>query len=111
MGTRFRKPGVILSVICIGVFLLSIILLDGSGFARPKPLKGSLEKAYKVYNKRCLGCHVSVADPERPGRTRDEWHIVVNVMHNYGIELTTDEGEMIIELLYNLRRGTEKQPG
>ena len=29
-------------------------------------------KAYKVYQQKCMGCHDSVANPEQPGRTRDD---------------------------------------
>jgi hypothetical protein len=52
-----------------------------------------------------------VADPEKPGRTRDEWHLSVNVMHGYGLDLSIQESEMIIDLLYDLRRGIEKEAG
>jgi uncharacterized protein YpuA (DUF1002 family) len=52
-----------------------------------------------------------VADPEKPGRTRDDWHIVVNVMHDYGLEMTNEESDMIIDLLYKLRRGMEREAG
>jgi hypothetical protein len=69
------------------------------------------EKAYKVYQNKCLGCHISIADPEKPGRTRDEWHIAVEVMHDYGLDLSNEESEMIIDLLYDLRKGMEKEAG
>jgi hypothetical protein len=69
------------------------------------------QKAFEVYKQKCLGCHDSVADPEKPGRTRDDWHLVVNVMHGYGLELTNEESEMIIDLLYDLRKGLEKEAG
>jgi hypothetical protein len=68
-------------------------------------------KAFKVYQQKCLGCHDSVADPEKPGRTRDEWHLSVNVMHGYGLDLSAEESEMIIDLLYDLRHGIEKEAG
>ena len=68
-------------------------------------------QAYKVFQQKCLGCHVSVADPEQPGRTRDDWHLVVNVMHGYGLDLTFEESEMIIDLLYDLRKGLEQEAG
>ena len=69
------------------------------------------QKAFDVYKQKCLGCHDSVADPEKPGRTRDDWLLVVNVMHGYGLELTNEESEMIIDLLYDLRKGLEKEAG
>lgn len=68
-------------------------------------------KAFQLHNKKCLSCHVSVADPERPGRTRDDWHMVVNVMHGYGLDLTKQEAEAITDFLYDLRQGIEKDAG
>jgi hypothetical protein len=75
--------------------------------------KGGLNfnKAYKLYQAKCLGCHVSVADPEKSGRTRDGWFVVVNVMHDRGVELTPEESGMIVDLLYALRKGMERDPG
>jgi hypothetical protein len=69
------------------------------------------KQAFALYEKKCLGCHDSVADPEKPGRTRDDWHLVVNVMHNYGMEMTTDEAVVIVDLLYDLRQGMEREAG
>jgi hypothetical protein len=68
-------------------------------------------KAFKVYKKKCLGCHNSVADPEKPGRTRDDWHMIVNIMHDYGMDLSEAQSELIIDLLYDLRRGIEREAG
>ena len=68
-------------------------------------------KAYQVYQAKCSGCHDSVANPELPGRTRDDWHLVVNVMHGYGLGISFEESEMIIDLLYDLRRGLEREAG
>jgi hypothetical protein len=68
-------------------------------------------KAYQVYQAKCTGCHDSVANPELPGRTRDDWHLVVNVMHGYGLGLTIEESDMIIDLLYDLRKGLEREAG
>ncbi len=68
-------------------------------------------KAYAVYQNKCLICHDSVADPEKPGRTRDDWHLVVQVMHRYGLDLTVEESDMIIDLLYDLRKGMEREAG
>jgi hypothetical protein len=36
---------------------------------------------------------------------------VVNVMHNYGMEMKPDEADMIIDLLYDLRQGMEREAG
>jgi hypothetical protein len=69
------------------------------------------KQAFELYQNKCLGCHDSVADPEKPGRTRDDWYLVVNVMHDYGLALTADEGDAIVQLLYELRKGMERDAG
>lgn len=99
------------AVVCItGLFLV----FGGGGNAKEgKEGQKRIDhiKSYQTYQKRCLGCHDSVAGPEKSGRTRDEWHIVVNVMHGYGLKLTPAETEAITDLLYDLRRGIEKDAG
>lgn len=67
--------------------------------------------AYKLFNQKCLSCHVSVADPERPGKTRDGWTIVVKYMDDHYVNLSDQEAGKIIDLLYAIRRGEEKEPG
>jgi len=69
------------------------------------------QTAFKRCTKKCLGCYDSVVDSEKPGRTQDDWHLVVNVMHKYGLEMTADEADMIIDLLYDLRQGMEREAG
>lgn len=69
------------------------------------------QNAFKVYQQKCLGCHDSVADPEKPGRTRDDWHLVIQVMHGNGLDLNIEESNQIIDLLYNLRKGMEREAG
>lgn len=69
------------------------------------------KKAFAIYKQKCLQCHDSVADPEKPGRTRDEWLLVIETMHGYGLGLTPKETELVGGLLYNLRRSMEKDPG
>jgi hypothetical protein len=32
-------------------------------------------------------------------------------MHDYGLEMTNEESDMIIDLLYRLRRGMEREAG
>ncbi len=66
---------------------------------------------YAVFNKNCTQCHVSVADPERPGKTRDEWYRIVNLMQGHGLVLTQEEADMIVDLLFKLRTGIEEQAG
>ena len=97
------------------VFLVYGFLLSSSdGIAMQETKndkKGMHLKAYELHQSKCLGCHISVADPEKAGRTRDDWHLVVQVMHKYGLDLTVDESEMIIDLLYDLRKGMEREAG
>jgi len=99
--------------------LLGGIFLQGAYTIASQETKGDAKfakresqiKAFQVYQQKCLGCHDSVADPEKPGRTRDDWHLVVNIMHDYGLDLTDEQNEQIIDLLYDLRRGLEKEAG
>jgi hypothetical protein len=76
-----------------------------------KGKKMDYTKAYGLYQQKCLGCHISVADPEKAGRTRDAWYLVVQKMRKHGLGLTDDESSTITTLLYNLRMGIEKEPG
>lgn len=92
----------------VGVFLMTPALTNAGQSAKKK---ASHQEAFGVYSRNCLSCHDSVADPEKPGRTRDDWHLVVNIMHDYGLELSNKESEMIIDLLYDLRQGLEKEAG
>ena len=89
------------------------LMLGGIADAGDKGAAKRMEtkEAYALYQQKCLGCHDSVADPEKPGRTRDDWHLVVNVMHDYGLALTHDESDAIVQLLYDLRRGMEREAG
>lgn len=113
---RFDTGGKPVPAIVLGAILLvsGIILATSSGIAMQE-VKSNKKKmhaeAYVVYQKKCLSCHVSVADPEKPGRTRDDWLMVVEVMHDYGFDLTPHESELITDLLYDLRRGMEKEAG
>ena len=93
------------------LFLGVMCLLVTQGIAKQSQKSMAHQKAFKMYAQKCLGCHDSVADPEKPGRTRDDWHLVVNVMHNYGMDLSHEEAEIIIDLLYDLRRGMEREAG
>jgi hypothetical protein len=102
-------------MIAVGVLASAclILFLSPGDAAEKKADKKKINhlKAFQLHNKKCLSCHVSVADPEKPGRTRDDWHMVVNVMHGYGLDLTKEEGELITDFLYDLRQGIEKDAG
>lgn len=60
---------------------------------------------YAVFKKHCTQCHESVADPEKPGKDRDEWYRIINLMGSHGLNINQDEADMIVDLLYTLRRG------
>ena len=118
MTRLFNWKSILLGLAAIAFLSGGVLLVDSTGNAMQASLdlakagkKMDIENAFKVYTQKCSGCHSSVADPEKPGRTRDEWHIVVNVMHDYGIGMTVEESEMIIDLLYKLRQGMEKEAG
>lgn len=95
--------------ICTILVLGGFCIMVNQSMAKSKAV--AHKQAFSLYAKKCLGCHDSVADPEKPGRTRDDWHLVVNVMHNYGMEMTADEADMLIDLLYDLRKGMEREAG
>ena len=118
MRQLFNWKNILLGLTAIAFLAGGMLIVDSKGFAGQDSMtlakagnKTDFGKAFKVYTKKCNGCHVSVADPEKPGRTRDDWHIVVNVMHDYGLDLTSEESELIIDLLYKLRRGMEREAG
>jgi hypothetical protein len=95
--------------LCVFLMVGGMCVLVNQSLAKGKNV--AHKKAFALFEKKCLGCHDSVADPEKPGRTRDDWHLVVNVMHQYGLDMTADEGDMIIDLLYDLRKGMERDAG
>lgn len=97
----------------VALLLFAGAILPTSAAAADKPAKPGhpSSKAYQLIVKKCTGCHVSVVDPERPGKTRDEWYAVVRVMQVHGFNLTDQETEAIVDHLYAVRRGIEKTPG
>ncbi len=97
--------------LCALLMLGGMYVLVSQGMAMQSQKSMDHQKAFALYANKCLGCHDSVADPEKPGRTRDDWHLVVNVMHGYGMDLTTGEADIIIDLLYDLRKGMEREAG
>ena len=102
---------VVLAVTCVVALAAFIVVGTNVLDVGAKAKKVDHMKAWKMYTAKCLGCHDSVADPEKPGRTRDDWHLAVNIMHGYGLGLSDAEADMITDLLYDLRRGIEKDAG
>jgi hypothetical protein len=95
------------------VLFLAAIAVPHLAAAGDKPVKPGhpSSKAYQLILQKCTGCHVSVVDPERPGKTRDEWYAVVRLMQAHGFKLSDQETELIVDHLYAVRRGIEKTPG
>ena len=114
MKSAWVRKRVVWTLVLAGILVSGFLIFGSHGVAMQEAKSGKKmmhEKAYALCQSKCLGCHISVADPEKAGRTLDDWHLVVQVMHGYGIDLTDDESEMIIDLLYDLRRGMEREAG
>jgi hypothetical protein len=114
MKSAWIGKRVVWSMILAGVMVSGFLIFGSHSIAMQEAKGGKKmmhEKAYTLYQSKCLGCHISVADPEKAGRTRDDWHLVVQVMHAYGLDLTAEESDMIIDLLYDLRKGMEREAG
>ena len=113
MPSSLIRKRVVLKVMLAGVLVSGFLIFGSHGVAMQAAKSGKMmhAQAYTLYQSKCLGCHISVADPEKPGRTRDDWHLVVHVMHGYGLDLTDVESQMIIDLLYDLRKGMEREAG
>lgn len=92
---------------CFGVTSIAAQAADPAAEKRVADRK--LE--FAVFQHHCTSCHNSVADPERPGKTRDEWYRIVALMQGHGLIITPDETDMIVDLLYTLRPGMEDNPG
>lgn len=103
------------------ILILSTILLFAvSGFAMDASLgqsaakngqRASLEKSFQLYQSKCTACHEGVADPDKPGKTCDDWHIVIKLMHDYGLELTEEEETILVDYFFTIRKGVEAQAG
>ena len=112
MVKLFKRHRTLFGFIWFGCLIAGLIMVTTRGeTTQVIAKKPDYREAYEVFDRKCTGCHASVADPEKAGKTRDEWHLVVNVMHDYGVKLTTDESATIVNLLYKLRKGMEREPG
>jgi hypothetical protein len=102
------------SWVLVGLMLCAagvLLMLHSPWVAADQNKKIEHQKAFAIYKNKCLSCHDSVADPEKPGHTRDDWFLKVNIMHGYGLDLTDQEAAAIVDLLYDLRKGLEKEAG
>jgi hypothetical protein len=103
----------LLSLLTLVLFLawsMTCFAMDASLDAK-NPARTALEKGYDLYQSKCTLCHDGVADPEKSGKTRDDWHIVIKLMHSYGLDLTDDEATTLVDYFFTIRKGTESQPG
>lgn len=105
----FRRLSLAIVAVLAAFVLTAGLLYYSSASATSKKIDHVT--AYKLYQEKCLLCHDSVADPEKPGLTKDDWRLVVEVMHGYGLGLTQEESDIIIQFLYDLREGIEKEAG
>ena len=95
-------------ILCFAVFaiILSFVISSNAMSAKDQMQGYALNKKY------CVSCHDSVADPEKPGFTRDTWHLVLNLMHKNGLEkLSAEETEILIDYFYTIRKGLEREAG
>lgn len=94
------------------VLAVALLAPVGAGAAETKKVTVDLQKGYQLAKKRCTSCHDSVANPEAGRKTRDEWHIIVDVMHKkFQTKMNNDEVEQLINYFYAVRKGLEKDPG
>lgn len=97
-------------VLGIGLLLLGYSHDIQAGETTLKEHK-QMVQAYSLFKEKCLGCHLDVSDPEKEGKTKDEWYIVVNLMEGHGVNITPADSETLVGLLFKLRPGLEKDPG
>jgi len=97
----------------LALFVAALFLAPaGVGASEAKKATLDLQKGYQLAKKKCTSCHDSVANPEAGRKTRDDWHLVVDVMHKqFQMKMTKGEQELLIDYFYNIRKGLEKDPG
>lgn len=114
MKQQTRPSSSLLTVLMVVLaFICSVGIASAMSdeLAAKNPDAATQQKSYALFNQKCLSCHVSVADPERPGKTRDGWMVVVKFMDKHFVELTEAEADYLVDFLFALRPGTEKEPG
>jgi hypothetical protein len=94
------------------VLALALLAPAAVGAVETKKVTVDLQKGYQLAKKRCTSCHDSVANPEAGRKTRDEWIVVIDIMHKqFQVKLKKDEQEHLVNYFYNIRKGLEKDPG
>ena len=93
-------------------FAVALLIPVGVVAAEAKKNAVDLQKGYQLAKKRCVSCHDSVANPEAGRKTRDEWIIVIDVMHKqFNVKMSNDEKALLTNYFYSIRKGLEKDPG
>jgi len=104
----------------VTIALVALLFFAGGAIAKDVSLgkapsstakRAFFEQAYKLYTVKCTTCHDGVADPDKPGKTRDEWHIVIKLMHDLGLDITEAEAETLVDFFFTIRKGMEKEAG
>ena len=94
------------------VTALALLAPIGAVAAESKNVTGDLQKGYQLAKKKCTSCHDSIANPEAGSKTRDDWFIVINVMHKqFNMKMSNDEKALLTNYFYSIRKGLEKDPG
>ncbi len=94
------------------LFAAALLLPVGVGAAESNQVTGDLQKGYQLAKKRCTSCHDSVANPEAGRKTRDEWVLVISVMHKqFKAPISNQEQAQLADYFYTIRKGLEKDPG
>ncbi len=94
------------------VLAVALLVPVGVSAAETKKVTVDLQKGYQLAKKWCTSCHDSVANPEGARKTRDEWHIIVDVMHKkFQVKINNDDREQLIDYFYSIRKGLEKDAG
>ena len=94
------------------VLAVALLVPVGAGAVETKKVTVDLQKGYQLAKKRCTSCHDSVANPEAGRKTRDEWIVVIDIMHKqFHVKSNKDEQELLIIYFYTIRKGLETEPG
>lgn len=94
-------------ILFLTVCIFTFLVVTSYGMSADEQMKG-----YQLSKKYCTSCHDSVADPEKQGFTRDTWHLILNIMHKHGLKkLSNEESGTLVDYLYTIRKGIEREAG
>ena len=102
----------VINKVLASVFAVALLAPVGAGAAGTNNVTVDLQKGCQLAKKRCTSCHDSVANPEAGRKTRDEWIVVIDVMHKqFQEKLNNNEQEQLVNYFFTIRKGLEKDPG